>query len=131
MLNYANGLCIKILPIFYIANDNPNPEGLSMPQCKNCAVRRDLLSLPIHVTFAYVGFDKWFCDTANHIAGCITEIPTPGAQKWRYFPGHSSPLPLQTFKNWFSKVTFCCILRAIVRQCNLKFQSSKFYWLVV
>ena len=30
-LNYANSLCIKISPIFYIANPNPNPAGPSTP----------------------------------------------------------------------------------------------------
>ena len=35
VLNYANNLCIKISPIFYMANPNPNPTGASKPQCRN------------------------------------------------------------------------------------------------
>ena len=35
VLNYADSLCLKISPIFYIANPNPNPEGPSTPQYGN------------------------------------------------------------------------------------------------
>ena len=35
VLNYADSLCIKISPIFYIAQANPNPAGPSMPQYGN------------------------------------------------------------------------------------------------
>ena len=33
--NYANSLCIRISPIFFMANPNPNPAGPSMPQYRN------------------------------------------------------------------------------------------------
>ena len=32
ILNYADSLCIKISPILYIGNPNPNLTGPSMPQ---------------------------------------------------------------------------------------------------
>ena len=34
-LNYADSLCIKISPIFYMANPNPNPTGTGTPQYRN------------------------------------------------------------------------------------------------
>ena len=35
VLNYVDSLCIKISPIFYIANANPNPAEPSTPQYGN------------------------------------------------------------------------------------------------
>ena len=35
VLHYANSLYIKISPIFFIANPNPNTTGPSMPQYGN------------------------------------------------------------------------------------------------
>ena len=35
VLNYADNLWIKISPIFYIANANPNPAGPCTPQHGN------------------------------------------------------------------------------------------------
>ena len=35
VLNYADSLCIKISPIFYIANPNPNPTGPTTAQYGN------------------------------------------------------------------------------------------------
>ena len=44
VLNNADSLCIKISPIFYIANPNPNPAGPSTLQYGNYPKRSTTLS---------------------------------------------------------------------------------------
>ena len=39
ILNYAEILCIKISPIFYIINPNPNSTGPSTPQYGNYSLK--------------------------------------------------------------------------------------------
>ena len=43
VLNYADSLCIKISPIFNIANPNPNPAGPDTPQYGNYAKKSSKL----------------------------------------------------------------------------------------
>ena len=43
VLNYADSLCIKVSPIFYIANAKPTPVGANTPQYGNYPLLGDSL----------------------------------------------------------------------------------------
>ena len=66
VLNHVDTLCIKISPILYIANPNPNPTGPSTPQYGNYPQ----ISPPLLFMYNYIlkRFNSSLSDSVKQLA---------------------------------------------------------------